>query len=64
MNYLVILSFTLLQTIPLVGIFLYIFRENIVIPPMIGFSISVALKIFFVFMTGGTVERMDMHLAG
>lgn len=61
MNYLVILSFTLLQTIPLVGIFLYIFRENIVIPPMVGFSIAVALQVFFVFMTGGTVERMDTY---
>lgn len=61
MNYLVILSFTLLQTIPLVGIFLYIFRENIVIPPMVGFSIAIALQVFFVLMTGGTVARMDTY---
>mgnify|MGYP002509677608 CR=1 FL=1 len=61
MDYLVIFSFTLLLTIPLVGIFLYVFRENIVIPPMLGLGIAAALQVFFVFVAGGTVDRMDTY---
>lgn len=61
MNYLALLSFILLQTIPLVGIFLYIFRENIVISPVVGFCMAIVLQVFFVFMAGGTVERMDTY---
>lgn len=62
MDYLVILSFTLLLTIPLVGIFLYVFRENLVVPPMIGIVCALVLQSFFIFAAKETVVRLETNM--
>lgn len=59
MELLIILSFTLLQTIPLVGIFMYIFKDNFKTTPLQGMLLAIFLQAVFIFTARETVIVMD-----
>lgn len=61
MERMTILSFTLLQTIPLVGIFMYVFKDNFKITIFQGILVAMFLQSAFIFMAKETVIVMDQN---
>lgn len=61
MELMTIYSFTLLQTVPLIGIFMYVFRDNFKITPFQGVLIAGFLQAVFIFAAKETVVVMDQN---